>query len=178
MVHPKLLDLYQSAREYGKDSLRVRLEIRPCKDEDPQMVSLFTFPFLSRANMKRYHDRKNKYIQFLDMMSMQGGVSGEAMSIIHEFMDEFHKDKVMESTVVCQVLIPCDEIFCVKDTETGRLIQGHADEKVRRVVHLVRFEQVVKSHWTESKGFLPFRLEPGNWQVTDIDDLLEGNLVL
>jgi hypothetical protein len=178
MVHPDLLNLYESAREHGKESLRVRLEVRPCKDEDPQLVSLFTFPFLSRENIKIYHGRKKKYLQFLDMMAIQGGVSSEAMAIIHEFMDEFYRDKMVESTVVCQVLIPCDEIFCVKDTETGGLMQGHADEKFRRVVHLVRFEQVVKTHWTESSGFLPFRLEPGNWQVTDIDDLLDGNLLL
>jgi hypothetical protein len=92
-------------------------------------------------------------------------------------LEEFRKSKVMESTVICQVLIHCDEIFCVKDAETGRLLQGHADEKFRRVVHLVRFEQTVTTHWTDSGGILPFRVEPGEWQITDIDDLLEGNLL-
>jgi hypothetical protein len=178
MVHPDFLKLYQNAREFGTDSIRVRLEMKPT-NEPVEIVSLFVFPFLSRSNMKKYHDRKKKFNQFLDWMSTDGGLSNDALAIIHEFMDDFQKDKVVESTVICQVQITCDEIFCVKDAETGRLIQGHADEKFRRVVHLVRFEQVVRTHWLENyRGYIPFRLELGNWQITDIDDLLDGNLLL
>lgn len=180
MVHPDLLQLYHSARKFGSQSLRVRLEMKPT-NESPVLVNLFAFPFLSRSNHKR---RKKKYNLLLDSIAESGGISSgrglspDAMETIHEYMEEFQKTKIMESTVICQVLIPCDEVFCVKDTETGRLIQGHADEKFRRVVHLVRLEQIVTCHWTDRGGILPFRVEPGEWQITDIDDLLEGNLLL
>jgi hypothetical protein len=179
LVHPNLLKLYLSTREFGSESLRVRLEIKPT-DETAILVNLFTFPFLSRSNNKQ---REKKYNLLLDSIAAShgyswDGLSNDAMQTVHEFMEEFRKSKVMESTVICQVLIHCDEIFCVKDAETGRLLQGHADEKFRRVVHLVRFEQTVTTHWTDSGGILPFRVEPGEWQITDIDDLLEGNLLL
>ncbi|KAG7337062.1 hypothetical protein IV203_008194 [Nitzschia inconspicua] len=179
MVHPDLLQLYHTAREFGTESLRVRLEMKST-NEPPVLVNLFAFPFLSRSNHKK---RKKKYNLLLDSIAESGGISSgglspDAMETVHGFMEEFSQTGKMESTVLCQVLIPCDEIFCVKDAETGRLIQGHADEKFRRVVHLVRFEQTVTAHWTNKGGIFPFRIEPGEWQITDIDDLLEGNLLL
>jgi hypothetical protein len=179
MVHPDLLKLYYATREFGTESLRVRLEIKPT-DESAQLVNLFAFPFLSRSNNER---RKKMYHQLLDSIAESGGyvtagLSKDAMQTIHQFMDEFQSTGIMESTVICQVLIHCHEIFCVKDVETGRLLQGHVDEKFRRVVHLVRFEQTVTAHWTGRGGMVPFRLEPGEWQITDVDDLLGGNVLL
>jgi hypothetical protein len=67
-----------------------------------------------------------------------------------------------------QVLIECDEVFQVIDTKTGAVLQGTPDGLVQRVVHLARFEVDVKTFgfWWLSKN------EIGNWQLTDIDDLL------
>jgi hypothetical protein len=92
-------------------------------------------------------------------------------------MAEFQRRGVTESTVICQVLVSCDEIFWVKDLATGTIIQGHEDGQIRKVWHLVRMEMVVETH--PAKGpILPFKQKQGNWQLTDIDDLLEGNLVI
>ena len=57
------------------------------------------------------------------------------------------------------------------------IIQGQQLDKPRKVFHLVRMEMVVES-FVKDSGIFPFRNEQGNWQITDIDDLLEGNLML
>ena len=74
-------------------------------------------------------------------------------------------------------MVECDEIFCVKDLSTGVTIQGDDDGKVRRVWHLVRFEMIVET-FPNNGGFLPFQHKQGNWQISDIDDLLDGNLII
>lgn len=170
MVEEKLRVLFQSAREYGKDQIQVRLD---CKPRNAHMINLFVFPFLSRNLLKREAEIKDKYLQFLDLM---GTNPREAMPIYNGFVSEFAERGYTENTVIAQVLITCDEVFWVKDLETGRVIQGVKDETPRTVCHLVRMEMVVRS--TPSDGFLPFRHEQGNWQLTDIDDLLDGNLLL
>jgi hypothetical protein len=109
----------------------------------------------------------------------------------------------MSSTVICQVLIECDEVFWVKDLSTGAILQGGGQEEediptittitttssmssssssskapFRRVVHLVRFEMVVDVMDAPHHWILPFDMKLGRWQITDIDDHLKGNLLL
>ena len=104
----------------------------------------------------------------------------------------------MSSTVICQVLIECDEVFWVKDLSTGAMLQGGWQEEdiptitttttttpssssnapFRRVVHLVRFEMVVDVMDAPHRWILPFDMKLGRWQITDIDDHLKGNLLL
>ena len=127
----------------------------------------------------------------LDAMSSAEGIdSSESLQLSRDMMDNFRNRGVSENTVVCQVLIPCKETFWVKDNSSsesesgggdgdggGDIIQG--DTKRRTVVHLVRFEQVTKTHIVnDAQGFFPFRHELGEWKITDIDDLCQGNLLL
>jgi hypothetical protein len=65
----------------------------------------------------------------------------------------------------------------VKDLSTGAILQGSEDEKFRKVFHLVRFEMVVDTI-PRTHPIVPFEMVPRNWQITDIDDHLEGNLML
>lgn len=71
--------------------------------------------------------------------------------------------------IVAQVLVRCKEVFCIKDCDTGEIIQGYNDAMPRDVPHLVRFEMVVRESSYEG-------LEIGRWQIVDWDDLLEGNI--
>ena len=171
MVEGKLLSLFESAREHGKDQIQVRLQTQPT---GAHMVNLFVFPFLSRDLLKRDPSIKDKYLQLLELMVV---APREALPVYHDFVEEFRQRGSTESTVIAQVLVSCDEIFWVKDTKTGRTIQGHEDGLVRKVWHLVRMEKVVET--TPANGLiLPFRHTQGNWQITDIDDLLDGNLLI
>jgi hypothetical protein len=76
----------------------------------------------------------------------------------------------LQCTVIAQVLISCGEIFHVRDLGLNETIQGDPEEKLREVVHLVRFEMVVSMDAETGVSTL------GHWQITDWDDLLDGNI--
>lgn len=173
MVENRLWYLFESARENGKDQIQVRLQCQPTGQV--QMVNLCVFPFLSRASLKRDPHLKSKYLRMLNLMV---DAPQEALQIYHELVGEFSSRGVVESTVICQVLVACDEIFWVKDSATGAIIQGHEDGQIRKVWHLVRMEMVIETRPTDKKLIIPIEHKQGNWQLTDIDDLLEGNLMI
>jgi hypothetical protein len=97
---------------------------------------------------------------------------------------------------VAQVSIQCKEIFIVRDSITGDVLQGVDDIQPRDVTHLVRFEMIlretlineddVSNNEEESKRKQggqsnnnnddDWEIELGRWQITDWDDLLDGNV--
>lgn len=90
-----MVNLFHAVRKFGKDSLRVRLEMKPALDAQPVLVNLFAFPFLSRSN---HNHRKTKYNLLLDSIAESGGIfkialSQDAMDTIHGFMEDFYKTK-------------------------------------------------------------------------------------
>ena len=226
MMEPrKLAKLFESASEFGRDSLEVKLETKPIlyNDNDeggidvdntnehttsdlpmglrdgPKIVSLFAFPFLSRGQTHSNGDDSRhlqKYSQLLDAVTdFKDDENDQAaaessyrnsLELSREMMEDFRQKGVSENTVICQVLVPCLETFWVKDTATGKILQG--GKKQRTVLHLVRFEQTTKTHIVSkdekipqnsmSSHFFPFRHELGTWKITDIDDLCDGNLLL
>jgi hypothetical protein len=173
MVESRLVELFESARESGKDQMQVRLESKP--NGAPHMVNLFVFPFLSRKLLRNDSGYKRKYQQLVDHMAVS---PIDALPSYHDLITDWQQRGYTESTVICQVLVPCDEIFWVKDLATGNTIQGHEDGLIRKVWHLVRMEMVVTTHPAKDRLILPFRHTQGNWQITDIDDMLDGNLLL
>ena len=233
MEAKKLAKLFESASEFGKESLQVKLETKPilynssnyysteedvgigneereshthledntddenCDDlpiglrDGPKIVSLFVFPFFSRDQVSDNRDPHHvrKYSRLLDAISASTDENEDkavtsyasALELSRELMLDFHQKGVSEDTVVCQVLVPCKETFWVKDTTTGKILQG--DARQRTVLHLVRFEQVTKTHIVKDNNsrrsrFFPFRQELGEWKITDIDDLCDGNLLM
>jgi len=97
---------------------------------------------------------------------------------VYDEIREFVEDKVgkqddegvIQMTVVAQAVIECDEVFYVRDVGSGEIVQGDGDGKVNEVLHLVRFEMVVDWDWQRRE------MHTGNWQITDWDDLLDGNI--
>jgi hypothetical protein len=174
MVESRLVELFESARKSGKDQMQVRLESKP-DGAHAHMVNLFVFPFLSRNLLREDSGLKRKYQQLLDYMAVS---PTDALPIYHELEADYRKRGYTEHTVICQVLVPCDEIFGVKDLATGSTIQGHEDGLIRKVWHLVRMEMVITTHPDKNRFILPVRHTQGNWQITDIDDLLDGNPLL
>jgi hypothetical protein len=90
----------------------------------------------------------------------------------------------MESTIIAQCLVWCDEIFYVKDLTTGQIVQGQQDEKdsssttpeMQKTPHLVRMERTVVTKRDPITG--NFTNDQEDWIITDIDDLLGGNLLV
>ena len=178
MVDENLLKLYESAREFGKESMNVKLEMTttPVDVQQPEVVNLFVFPFLSRSMLHEVSGFQHRYKRMIDAIAMNDWTL--TRTELDDIMMRWVDKGWTESTVIAQVLVPCDEVFYVKDAVTGEVLQGHGDEKVRRVLHLVRFEMVVKSYYKNDGSWIPIRNELGTWKLTDIDDLLEGNLLL
>merc|ERR1712238_175839 len=172
---------------------------------EPKIVSMFVFPFLSRKmvtpnendyksttddsknhNRARHLRKYQKMLQATMNKDPDNDTYSEGVMRSRELMEDFRMHyHHCDNTVICQVLIPCTETFSVKDKVTGDIVQGSPIQK-RNVVHLVRFEQVNKTHNIRNpkhrrglfQKIFPYQLELGEWQITDIDDLRDGNLLL
>ena len=173
MFEERLASLYQSAHQSGKHQIEVKLSMKPV---DSKVMSLFCFPFLSRNQLKKDARFEKKYLQFLGLLSESITSLAEA-PIMNDLYSLYWRTGRLESTAICQVMIACDEIFWVKDVETGMIIQGHGDGVPRRVFHLVRMERVIEASPAPGR-FPPVKMTPRNWQITDIDDLLDGNVMI
>lgn len=176
MVEEKLRKLYESAHEFGRDQMRIHLQTQPisCK-----LVSLMVIPFITRGAVKddpclRHMLRKwyEGIENEIDLMNAfhRGKDSAEKMA---KTRLKYHGDHAtLDSTVIAQVLVTCEEIFAVTDADTGALVQGNGDKQI--VPHLVRLEMVVEQKIYASGRSNEFTV--GSWQIVDWDDLLGGNV--
>eukprot|EP00548_Thalassiothrix_antarctica_P021085 CAMPEP_0194195628 /NCGR_PEP_ID=MMETSP0154-20130528/76233_1 /TAXON_ID=1049557 /ORGANISM="Thalassiothrix antarctica, Strain L6-D1" /LENGTH=501 /DNA_ID=CAMNT_0038920169 /DNA_START=195 /DNA_END=1700 /DNA_ORIENTATION=- len=131
--------------------------------DEPQIMSMFVLPFLSRnmtENTKNNRDNLDHVRQYRRLLTSINTYDGkEVQQFSSELMEKFLKSyRKCENTVICQVLIPCRETFVVKDKESGDIVRG--SPKSRYVVHLVRFEQVTKTHMVKNRFFpalFPFK---------------------
>lgn len=167
MFEPKVMDLFQSAKKNITKETEICLKLVPYSAE---LVSLYAIPYLSRRNTQSDQALLEFYRTMMKKPSMDRTND----------LNKLRKDKletgIMESTVIAQVLIWCNEVFYVKDVETGKVIQGSDDNDViRNIPHLVRMESTIK---TTKKSDGSFQNIQENWIITDIDDMLDGNLIL
>jgi hypothetical protein len=185
MMEDNLRTLYESAHENGRDQLQIVLQMKPV---DTALLSLLYIPFLTRDKVNRDPELQNYYPGVISR-SEEFHESGfytkgwrsfaEGIRELGRSQAELHNDHVLtESTTIAQVLVWCDEIFCVTDLASGEVLQGHGDGKVRRVPHVVRLEMVVRHKYplVDGKSQTPSTPHLGNWVITDWDDLLEGNI--
>jgi hypothetical protein len=167
MFEEKLIALYQSAKENIGEEVEVCLKTIPYSAE---LVSLYAIPYISRRNTKSDKALLDFYRKMMEKKSM------DRTGDLNKLRKEKLENGVMESTVIAQVLVWCNEVFYVKDLESGRVIQGTDDnDTVRNVPHLLRMESTVKTTKDSGGGF---RNIQEDWIITDIDDMLDGNLVL
>lgn len=187
MMEEKLRKLYEACHEFGKDQMRIQLQTEPIHCE---LVSLLFIPYLTRQAVHDSPSLRHAYRNILRSMQENSidengnrksipSLFQEGMRLFEEFfdsraqIDRARQTATMESTVIAQVLIDCDEVFSVIDVATGMLIQGHGEKQ--RVSHVVRLEVVVKE-------VLPLdedgksSMHVGSWQIVDWDDLEGGNI--
>eukprot|EP00934_Nitzschia_sp_Nitz4_P005467 Nitzschia sp. Nitz4//scaffold183_size43938//3886//6747//NITZ4_007264-RA/size43938-processed-gene-0.12-mRNA-1//-1//CDS//3329539596//5457//frame0 len=169
IMDKKLLDLYQSAR----NKLSAEKGTEMCLLTVPysaELVSLYSIPYMSRAKASSDKALHTFYKNMIDKPS------GERSPFLNRLRHEQLETGQMESTVIAQVLVWCNETFYVKDPQTGDVLQGTADhETSRNVPHLVRFEMTVHTKH-DTAGSLQNIHQ--NWIITDIDDMLEGNIIV
>jgi len=181
MIESSMISLYRSAHTYGKHKLQVKLKSRP---KSCQMMSLIVMPFLTRDEVRDNISLKHSYKKIIKSFRVLeqeksrrlyfwevGNLVGQALEdMSHEQMDR-RGDSTMQITVVAQVAVDCDEIFVVRDIESGDVVQGDGNEELNEVTHLVRFETVLNLDSATGE------IEIGSpWQITDWDDLMDGNI--
>ena len=178
MLQKQLRCLYETAHEHTRHNLQIRLQTEPY---DAEIMSMFLIPFITcervEATPALRHALRNVWVHLEEKEEKLGrrlGM-GEAISEIAGELESLAKKQadsqgVVESTIICQALIKCREIFTVKDVELDQVVQGDPEGKVNDVTHLVRFEMKVSASINGGPSTL------GSWQITDIDDLLEGNV--
>lgn len=94
MVEENLRKLYQSAHEFGKHQLQIRLECRPTM---ARIENLFVFPFLSRKALKRTPALKAQYQQLLEVIAV---APREAIPIYQDLVMEMTQRGNAESTII------------------------------------------------------------------------------
>jgi hypothetical protein len=172
-MEKKLISLYQSTKDnyfLTADDKETELYLQTVVS-DAELVSLYSIPYISRSNVKDDPTLLEFYRNMLEKPSMNR--APDLNKLRHEHLET----GIMESTVIAQVLVECFEIFYVKDVASGAILQGQDDvtRPARPVSHLVRMEMTVKTNKNASGSF---RNVHGNWIITDIDDLLDGNLIV
>lgn len=181
MLESNLISIYKSAHEHAKHKLQVNLQSTPTS---ATIMSLFTIPFVTRQEVIDKPALKHCFRDVAKRMKKEESQRGRGLNSIEMMrmgayeLDEMAKtqmrrrgDTMMQITIVAQVAILCDEIFQVVDVQTGETVQGDDSNRVMKdVSHLVRFEMVVDLD-SETGG-----TELGSWQITDWDDILDGNI--
>jgi hypothetical protein len=167
MLDRPLRNLFKSAHESGKHQLKIRLEMQPVSTK---LHSLFALPFVSRAAVEK--DPSLLENTYRNMALMRTNPREAFQNVYKGVETQQKKDGKLSTTIEVQVLVECDEIFQVVDLDTGVVLQGHEDGLVRSVVHLVRMEKTVETY--DNDDTFPYfpDVRQGNWQITDIDDLL------
>jgi len=181
MLEKNLRLLYESSHESGKSQIQIELD---CTPKHARFLSLLWIPFLTRdadPTLRRAYPRMLEDVmreeiergRNFNRIEVFRRLYAQVMDLANARVTLGENASYVESTLIAQVLVQCDEIFRVVDLETGLLLQGQEDGKMRSIPHVIRLETVVKTT-------LPHEGSPTSqvvsWQITDWDDLLEGNI--
>ena len=180
MLDSHLISLYKTAHECMKHKLHIHLQSTP---KSAQIMSLLTIPFLTKDEVINKPALKHSFRDIWKGLQQEQLEKGSQLNYLEignytaYQLDEMANrqmirrgDGKMQVTVIAQVAIKCDEIFKVVDIESGQTIQGDPLGQMKEVYHLVRFEMVVDLDARTGTTQL------GSWQITDWDDLLDGNV--
>jgi len=184
MLQRDLRQLYKSARKHSlstKNNVLLRMQPQFARIEsmfpvfglNRQLVQDHPALRHSYRNLVRNLQRKHKEAQLagrkrLNPIEVISHINGDLNELIDSTAKLTNDGKAV-TTIIAQVSIQCREVFCVRDLESGEIVQGDTDGQPRDVTHLVRFEICIKD--SQEGDF-----EIGRWQITDWDDLLDGNV--
>lgn len=167
IMDEKLLSHYESAKGNLTNKTTMCLHTVPYAAE---LVSLYSLPYMSRKKAKTDKALLEFYRSMLNKPSMERSPD---LNILRQ--EQLQKG-IMESTVIAQVIVWCNEVFYIKDEETGEVLQGTDDHDTsRNVPHLVRIERTIRTAPDANGALKNFH---DDWMITDIDDMLDGNLIV
>jgi hypothetical protein len=183
MIQQSLRNLYHSARQHSHpNKINILLKSQP---RSAVIESMFPVYGLSRSLVKNHPNLRHSYRNLIKEIQQKEHEIGGKLNpievgkiVMNSFVSMMERSANLSLdgkgviTIIAQVSIQCHEVFCVKDVESGEILQG--DGQPRDVTHLVRFEIVLKENFDNIEN--PLDMEIGRWQITDWDDLLEGNV--
>lgn len=162
-----------------KHKLQINLQSTP---KSATIMSLFIIPFLTRDEVSAKPALKHSFRNISKALHQEevekgsklnfweiGNLTASALDEMSAKQMKRRRDRISQVTIIAQVAIQCDELFQVVDVETGETIQGDPDARIVEVTHLVRFETVVDLDSETGE------IQIGSWQITDWDDILDGN---
>jgi hypothetical protein len=210
MLQFNLRNLYQSAKKHSHpNKINILLRTEP---QSAKIESMFPIFGLSRSLVEDRPNLRHTYRNYIKQLQEKHKekiiTTGKSSSRLNPIeMGTFVMDRLQEVmsksaqlsndgkaviTIVAQVSIQCKEIFIVRDSITGDVLQGVDDLQPRDVTHLVRFEMILretlineddetnndgsKNQGGQSNNDDDWEIEIGRWQITDWDDLLDGNV--
>ncbi len=201
MLQRQLRQLYQSAKNHSHPS-KVNILLRTLP-KSAKIESMFPIFGLSRSLVDDHPHLRHTYrnmIKRLQSKHKEAYLAGkerlnpievgkfitQELQNVMEQSAKLSDDRMASITIVAQVSIQCKEIFCVRDVDSGVVLQGCGEDvhRPRDVTHLVRFEMVVRERLIsdgedstmENEEDGKWEIEMGRWQITDWDDLLDGNV--
>ena len=163
-----------------------------------ELVTLFSIPYISRTNIQTDTKLLALYQEMLEQpASHRPAYLRQLRSRYLDANDHAPaaEGKEMESTVIAQCLVWCHETFAIADPCTGHVFQGFSSSSslqstatthdtttntttIRKIPHLVRMERTVVTKKDPRTGTVYNDLSLHDWIITDIDDVLHGNLIL
>ena len=172
MIDKNLLERYQLV---DKDSIHLKLNV---KIGSVQIMNIFAIPLLTREIVEQKPHLKGGYLR-IEKEFEETKSYDRVKEMTFALAEDIGKEN-FRRTVVIEVAIHCEEIFQIRDKDTGELLRDNmetevepmknrTDDEVNQVVHTVRFE-VVTDKKDDGKG-----REVGNWKIIDWDDMLDGN---
>mmetsp|Transcript_20916 Transcript_20916/g.39561 ORF Transcript_20916/g.39561 Transcript_20916/m.39561 type:complete len:389 (+) Transcript_20916:77-1243(+) len=178
MMDKKLLRQYQTL--INPTELQFKFSLQPISSH-LQHIFAVPLPGLTREIVE-----DNPYIRGsiykLHSSYEENGFDERYFDMLTDFA-KYNNDSRDTRTVIAEAAITCLEFFQVRDRDSGSVVMGMEDEEEEEgeeVVHIVRFEVVTeeksRDNDDDDDGGGDERREIGNWKITDVDDLLEGNL--
>ena len=178
MMTRDLRQLYESAHASGVHQLQIQLQLTPVR---AYFHRFYAMPFLSKRHvlddptlLTKTFLQQESDTQFVVSWNNMYNLSISLMNQQLMERQAASERAQLETSIAAEVLVVCEERFCVTDITTGQVLQGSSTPEPREVAHLVTMEQtVVTTDDMSRSGLLPrIQSTPSNWQIADIDDLL------
>mmetsp|Transcript_32259 Transcript_32259/g.74103 ORF Transcript_32259/g.74103 Transcript_32259/m.74103 type:complete len:210 (-) Transcript_32259:177-806(-) len=170
-LEESLRQAYESLEEDVIMPLHVQFHIEPISW---QLEHIFVVPVLTRKAVQKDPSLQGTYRKMEETFQANGDF-GEIRSMAERLVEQTQNAE--GRTLLADLSILCRERFTIKrkqsdddenDGSSGKLlVQGSTGD--HQATHLVRFEMEMKHDDNGNKV-------PGDWQIIDWDDMLEGNV--
>ena len=175
MLEENLYELFEGARRFGKESFEIQLKTQPTAW---YLISANVIPFVTRQDVKIKPSLKSALKDLQDQFKNVPKSRQNMNELVLEAKKWFQKETGHNEwrTICVQVEIQCNEIFYVRDRETGEIVQGNENGTEKKVTHVVKFEMVTTEGQLERIPLISLLGPPenrllGRYVIEDLDEI-------